>query len=184
MNVLKKLGLVRTHPAPYVPVVLRTLRGPHTPLEEGTSWYLAGPMRGHPEFNFPAFYRAAYHLRHHFHLVVWSPAENSREEEFARMSKGYDPSTGSPGDGGGRDALSFFMEVDLAQVARADGVIVLPGWQESEGAVLEVLVALYLGKPVIRYDSWTRVERVRPTHRLRGVINYYSKAEVQNAAGL
>lgn len=183
MNVLKKLGLVRTHPIPHdEPRVYAGLKG-QPPLEEGTSWYLAGPMRGYPEFNFPAFARAAYRLRR-LGLIVWSPAENSREEEFARISKGYDPSTGSPGDGGGRDALSFFMEVDLAQVARADGVIVLPGWQESEGAVLEVLVALYLGKPVIRYDSWTRVERVRPTHRLRGVINYYSKVEVQNAAGL
>ncbi len=44
------------------------------------------------------------------------------------------------------------MEIDLAYVAAADALALLPGWADSDGSKLEVLVARALGKAVFRYS--------------------------------
>lgn len=95
--------------------------------------YLAGPMRGYPLFNFPAFHDAAALLRADGY-EVWSPAENDVEI--------FDPNNGTP------KPMSHYMERDLPAICRADAVAVLPGWEKSEGARLEVDVAWRLGKTV------------------------------------
>ena len=43
--------------------------------------YVAGPMRGFPLYNFPAFDAAAAELRRHGHTVI-SPADHDREMGF------------------------------------------------------------------------------------------------------
>lgn len=103
----------------------------------GTKVYLAGPMRGLPEFNFPAFSLAARWLRARDYNV-WSPAEHDLEE-------GFDPTKDEA------LPLKAYMKVDLPQVCEADWVCVLPGWEESEGATLEVEVAKRCGIPVREY---------------------------------
>lgn len=94
--------------------------------------YLAGPMRGYPEFNFPEFHTAADALRARGY-EVHSPAENEQ-----------DPLT---------TTFREFMEVDLAAVCRSDAVVVLPGWTESQGARLEVTVANECEIPVLSYPD-------------------------------
>lgn len=92
--------------------------------------YLAGPMRGIPDLNFPAFHAAAKHLRSHGH-DVFSPAENDIE-------KGY---VGKPVDEIKRDCI---MD-DLTYIARhADAVALLPGYQASKGVAVEVALAIFL----------------------------------------
>jgi hypothetical protein len=51
--------------------------------------YVAGPMRGIPEFNFPAFHDAAARLRNEGH-VVFNPAERDIARHGVDISKGND----------------------------------------------------------------------------------------------
>ncbi len=100
--------------------------------------YLAGPMRGIPDFNFPAFEEAASLLRSVGH-EVWSPAE----QEQLTAVKTHGP-----------ENFAAYMERDLAAVCRSDAVAVLPDWQKSQGARLETYVATELGKPVKDFHEY------------------------------
>lgn len=107
--------------------------------------YLAGPMRGIEEFNFPAFFKAAAELRAEGH-TVFSPAEKDCErhgtnigadnpdgdEEYASKQHGFTL----------RDAL----RIDLEYICNeADAIALLPGWEHSKGADAEHKTAVALG---------------------------------------
>ena len=96
--------------------------------------YLAGPMRGLPMHNFPAFDLAAAQLRALGH-EVFSPAEHDREI-------GYDPAVLPT-----RQQLQQMMRWDLERVMESEGVAFLPGWEQSRGASMERAVAHFLGLP-------------------------------------
>jgi nucleoside 2-deoxyribosyltransferase len=107
---------------------------------EVVSVYLAGPMTGLPQYNFPAFLGAATTLRRAGY-EVWSPAEHDLDRGFDMD----DPDAAQP--------LVEYMKVDLPQVMAADAVVVLPGWENSTGARLEVHTAVACGKPVLSYPD-------------------------------
>ena len=124
--------------------------------------YLAGPMRGYPEFNFAAFVKAAPLLRAAGH-TVFSPAERD-------LGGGFDP-TGTTGSTQDLAELKFDLRAalgaDLAWICgTAHGVVVLPGWQASRGAQAEVATACALGLPVWEFGPFalydTEAERVGP----------------------
>ena len=122
--------------------------------------YLSGPMRGLPEFNFPAFALAASLLRAHGH-EVHSPAEHD-------LAAGFDP-TGLTGDEA-LDELGFdltdAMRHDLAFIINeAEGVALLPGWWHSDGAKTEAHVAQITGKVVAEILDHRLIE-VDPDIRL------------------
>lgn len=102
--------------------------------------YLAGPMRGIPDYNFPAFHAAAKSLRERGHFV-WSPAERDEQQD------GFDPAKDEA------KPLRYYMAYDLPAVLNSDAVAVLPGWENSTGAKLEVHVARVCGIPVLAADS-------------------------------
>jgi hypothetical protein len=113
-------------------------------------------MRGIPLFNFPAFDRAAKDLRGRGH-EVWSPAENDVEKD------GFDPATDQP------RGMPHYMARDLPAVCMADAVAVLPGWEKSRGATLEVHVARALDKPVLDAQTLEPVtDEVRVTDPVTG----------------
>lgn len=88
--------------------------------------YLAGPMRGIPDLNRPAFAAAAAELRK-AHSFVFNPAE--------------------PVDQG---TIREAFAMDMAWIcSHADAVALLPGWRHSLGAVAEHALALALGLKVI-----------------------------------
>lgn len=100
--------------------------------------YLAGPMSGYPRWNYDAFEAATAKLRS-LGLDVTSPHEID-------LGLGFDPDT---------DPETFTqadwhkaMRRDIAEVLKVDGVVVLPGWEDSAGAQVEVTVARALGIPV------------------------------------
>ena len=111
--------------------------------------YLAGKMRGLPEFGFSAFHAAAAKLRAEGHYV-FNPAERDNERHGADISKGNvagDEAVAAKEHGFNlREALGE----DLAWIcAHAEGIALLPGWQDSKGATAERAVAVALGLEVI-----------------------------------
>jgi hypothetical protein len=122
--------------------------GGHVPVTPRKRVYLAGPMTGIPQFNFPAFDAAAEELRGLGYDVV-SPAELDSEEtrEAALASADGAPGSGSTTDETWGDFLA--RDVKLIADGGIEGVVVLPGWQRSRGARLETFIARALhGYPV------------------------------------
>jgi hypothetical protein len=124
-------------------------------------------MRGIPWFNFPAFDRATELLRAAGHQVC-NPAERDRDKHGDRVNN-------SPtGDLADLDPdLKFDLREtlawDLAWIAEhADGIAVLPGWENSKGANAEVALARALGllvAPVEDYLSPVIVNEPRQEHK-------------------
>lgn len=85
--------------------------------------YIAGPMSGLPEFNYPAFFAKAAELRAQG-FEVRNPAENDGT------------STDKP--------WTFYMKLGLQLLLECDEIHLLPGWSNSRGASLERLVAANL----------------------------------------
>ena len=101
------------------------------------SCYLAGPMRGHEENNFPEFHRQAAWLRSK-NWKVFSPAERDEADEALNGDWKISAQTG----------LDYFMQFDLAAVCQADAVILMNDWETSQGARLESMVAVEIAHPV------------------------------------
>jgi hypothetical protein len=97
-------------------------------------------MRGYPDYNFPAFNAAAADLRRHGY-EVWSPAERDVDED------GFDPTKDQA------KPLRYYMRFDLPAVLDSDLIAVLPGWEDSQGARLEVQVARECEIPVHGYPT-------------------------------
>ena len=109
--------------------------------------YLAGPMRGIPYFNFPAFDKAAAKLRDEGH-EVFSPADHDRKlhcEAFLNET-GCDEQAEREHGVSRRKLLGD----DLAWIcAEADAIALLPGWRNSTGATAEHATAVAIGLKVI-----------------------------------
>lgn len=96
--------------------------------------YLAGPMSGLPDFNFPAFNSKADELRHEG-WVVTNPADFPFHEGWEWHQ---------------------YLRVALRAMTYCDTIYMLRGWQQSRGANLEYEVAVGLGMKVL-------LEQVGPT---------------------
>lgn len=93
--------------------------------------YVAGPMRGLPLYNYPAFNEAAAVLRDKGYMVL-NPAEVNHHSNGIRSC----------------------MAVDLVLICmNADGLVLLPGWENSTGAKAEVALAECLGIPVYDFED-------------------------------
>lgn len=109
--------------------------------------YLAGPMRGYPKFNFPAFFAAAAKLRAEGH-EVFSPAEKDIQKHGNKL---WENSKGSLVEAEKKGfSLREALGLDLAYICKhADGVALLPGWKKSKGARAEKATAEALGLDII-----------------------------------
>ena len=54
---------------------------------------------------------------------------------------------------GGAAPDSTWLRGDLELLKRSDAIVLLPGWERSEGAKIELLHANFWGKEVIRWDG-------------------------------
>jgi len=90
--------------------------------------YISGPMTGLPGLNFGAFHCAAAQLRALGYEVV-NPAEKQSETEELSWEE--------------------YLRQDLQQMLTCDTIALLPGWETSKGAHLELHVAHRVGMHVV-----------------------------------
>ena len=98
--------------------------------------YVAGPMSGLPDFNYPAFNAAERVLRVRGYAVL-NPVKAEEHND-----------TGKP------QTWDWYMRHALRMVLDSEGLALLPGWENSRGATLEVQVAKALGLPCKPLSEW------------------------------
>jgi hypothetical protein len=107
--------------------------------------YLAGPMRGIPLFNFPAFHAAEERLATAGH-EVFSPAKYDNKRHGKDISAGNmtgDETLAAEEHG---FSLREALGADMAWIcAHAEVIALLPGWQDSKGATAERATGIALG---------------------------------------
>ena len=89
--------------------------------------YVAGPMTGITDFNYPAFNAVADQLR-----AQGFEVENPADHGIVEGAQWAD-----------------YMAYDLTRLGLCGVIALLPGWEKSEGAKLEVLIAERLGMTVV-----------------------------------
>lgn len=95
--------------------------------------YIAGPMTGYEDFNYPAFFAAADQLRAVGYRVI-NPADIGVHPGWTRED---------------------YLRVGLKRlIDYGQGVALLPLWERSGGAQVETHVARQLGLPVLPLVIW------------------------------
>lgn len=116
-------------------------------LDRNSTVYLAGPMRGLPFFNFPAFREASAWLREQG-MTVYDPAAKDIED-------GWDPVAMRLTGNEDMDEYNFDLKAaltwDTEHVLKADALVVLHGFRDSKGAIAEVALAAAAGIPIWIY---------------------------------
>lgn len=92
--------------------------------------YIAGPMTGHDDYNYPAF----------------------NEAEALLKSVGYEVL--NPARQGYGKTYAQYLELAIADVFACDGIALLPNWSESPGANAEVALADALKKDASDLTIW------------------------------
>lgn len=106
-------------------------------------FYIAGPMRGIENFNFPAFDTASQVGRDAGYEVI-SPADMDRNSGFKEND--------SPEKAASLTKVFVKRDVDALlslNPENGDGIALLPGWDRSTGAMAEVMLARWLKLKVV-----------------------------------
>lgn len=98
--------------------------------------YIAGPMTGYPDLNYPAFHEAESRLK----------------------SIGYETLNPALNIPAGKATWLAYMRMSLVQIAQADGIALLDEWYESKGARIEHDLAISLGLEVRPLNHWLNVQ--------------------------
>lgn len=137
--------------------------------------YLSGPMAGLPQHNFPAFHAQAAFLRAAGYHVI-NPADLNPE----------------PGK-----SWEECLRTDIRELCSCDAIALMPGWERSKGANLELHIAHRVGMEVMhlplafdlvghlrRQAEWS-ARTFGPGTRLHGVLDHLSKEliEVEESDG-
>ena len=94
--------------------------------------YIAGPMTGIEDFNYPLFNKVATIYRMFGNRVI-NPAEFY---------------------GGKQDrSRSEYMRKSFQSILNSTHIVLLPGWKDSQGALLEVFIAQELGLYIQEYEE-------------------------------
>lgn len=108
-----------------------------TDFDKSLIYYLAGPMSGYPDFNYPFFDSIATSLRNSGHTIL-SPSglDNGVPPESYNRTQSY----------------KYYIYQSLMLLKEADAIILLPDWYYSKGARIELDIAIATEMPV--YNLW------------------------------
>lgn len=131
-----------------------------------TRIYVAGPMSGLPRYNLPAFQDATRTLS---------------ERGFSVLSPVV-----VVGEWGLEQTWRWYRREAIHQLATADCVALLPGWQWSRGACLERETAIGLALPALDLQEWIELgpEGLRLVVDQMGGGNRIPDFEAERAAAL
>ncbi len=114
--------------------------------------YIAGPMKGIPLFNFPAFDAAEKRINADLpDTVAVSPAQIDRKHGFdpATLPADYDWNV-IPASAGTREEI---MRRDIDAILACHAIYMLPGWENSAGAKAELHLARWAGHMILHDPS-------------------------------
>lgn len=115
-------------------------------------FYLAGPMTGYPAFNYPRFEKVARRLRA-LGYVICTPHElenNLFYQEAVASSNGEEVHLASTGEEG-KELLR--RDVNIVMHPNCIGLIVLEGWEDSHGALIETFIGSRWGRQMFLYTE-------------------------------
>lgn len=99
------------------------------------TFYLSGPMSGHEHYNFPLFHRVADALREQG-LNILNPTDKETKPGTDKTDYNHI----------GSMTVGECFQEDFRMIDQADGIAVLPGWENSTGAKAEFLAATLMWK--------------------------------------
>ena len=102
--------------------------------------YIAGPMSGLVNNNYPAFHAAAEGLRQAGYEVL-NPADVDSQDSVTPMAD---------------RTWDWYMRRTVRMLTEADGMALLPGWEKSTGARIERDLAPHFGMPVMLLFGWLK----------------------------
>jgi len=116
----------------------------YTPvLSKSDIVYVAGPMTGYTDYNFPAFDNAERILKSRYGCSVVNPAQVDRAVGVHSVMEGR----------GKREMIEFFMDLNATTIKKCTAVVLLDGWSGSAGARHEYAMADRLGIKVLCWPS-------------------------------
>lgn len=123
--------------------------------------YVCGPMSGLPEFNYPAFLAAEGVLTEAGYEVL-NPARVD-EQHWVE-----DPDCDCRLNviDGTKHLWQWYMDRCTPMVDKAEGLALLPGWQHSKGAKIEVDRALARGLYLASVPTWVARHKMALSGRL------------------
>lgn len=96
--------------------------------------YVAGPMTGLPERNYPAFHEACKKL-----MMAQYDTENPVDNDDIVVHA---------------DDYTDYLRAGIRQLITCDGVAFLPGFGQSKGAMMELYIAACLQMPIKSVEEW------------------------------
>lgn len=107
--------------------------------------YLSGPMSGMVDHNFPAFFEAEKALKKRGFEVI-NPASFREPKNIDKLTI--------------QERWKAYMRRDFKEIFTnfPDAIVVLDGWRNSQGAMLEVGVLKELGVDILEYPSLVKIK--------------------------
>ena len=115
--------------------------GTATPKFKTYTVYIAGPMSGYEDYNFPAFFEVQRRWEKEGHLV-FNPAAQPGEREITQLPENQV-----------KDMFPILIRRDIALILQCDGLVTLDNWMKSRGALFEVHLATVLDLPIFRHTD-------------------------------
>lgn len=127
--------------------------------------YVAGPMTGIKDYNYPHFREVGDALRDCGYTVL-NPVEVDAMHLAERsMVDSSFRHVCADCDEGRKHEWHWYMRRTLKMMLEADGVALLRGWERSRGAKVEVEVAKALGMPHHAWQNWVLRVREQDTEK-------------------